>query len=161
MVEEPESTPPTLYCVLFDEKAEINSWQQAIRALGDALVEDGCIEPAYIEAVIEREKNYPTGLDFGGTGIALPHGMPSAIHAHAIAVGSFKKPVAFHRMDSADDIAACNLVILLAIDAPDHHLTMLSRLIDCLSESDRRNALINAKNIDMLRERAIEYLELA
>ncbi|TKB24699.1 phosphoenolpyruvate--protein phosphotransferase [Desulfopila sp. IMCC35006] len=46
---------------------------EAIRKVGEMLVESGNIKPAYIESMLNREKVANTFL---GNGIAIPHGLP-------------------------------------------------------------------------------------
>src|SRR5919106_2116588 len=43
----------------------------AVRQSGDVLVEIGSVEPAYVEAMLEREHSMSTAL---GEGFAIPHG---------------------------------------------------------------------------------------
>lgn len=47
------------------------SKEEAIRAAGQLLVEQGCVDPFYVDAMIEREKITTTYM---GMGIAIPHG---------------------------------------------------------------------------------------
>ena len=47
------------------------SKEEAIRAAGRLLVEQGCVDEAYIDAMLEREKLVTTYM---GMGIAIPHG---------------------------------------------------------------------------------------
>lgn len=49
--------------------------EEAIRAVGELLVERGSVEPNYIEAMLEREKIVTTYM---GMGIAIPHGTSEA-----------------------------------------------------------------------------------
>lgn len=53
------------------------------------LVDSGYVEPAYVDAMLERENSFST---FMGNGLALPHGVESAkknIKASGIAVMTF------------------------------------------------------------------------
>jgi PTS system mannitol-specific IIA component len=49
----------------------------AVRQAGEALVRAGAVDPAYVEAMLEREWSVST---FVGEGIAMPHGTLSAKH---------------------------------------------------------------------------------
>jgi mannitol PTS system EIIA component len=44
---------------------------EAIRRCGQALVEAGAVDPAYVESMLERERTVST---YVGEGVALPHG---------------------------------------------------------------------------------------
>ena len=48
---------------------------EAIRMAGQAMVDSGLIDPAYIDSMLGRERVAGTYL---GSGIAIPHGLPEA-----------------------------------------------------------------------------------
>lgn len=51
------------------------SKEDAIKAAGQKLVDKGCVEPSYINYMLEREKVMTTYM---GLGIAIPHGTNEA-----------------------------------------------------------------------------------
>src|SRR5579884_955478 len=60
--------------------------QEAIRQVGQLLVDSGCIDAGYVASMLGREKVANTYL---GNGIAIPHGLPEnrdLIHRTGIAV---------------------------------------------------------------------------
>ncbi|MFI3237803.1 MAG: PTS sugar transporter subunit IIA [Lachnospiraceae bacterium] len=68
----------------------VKSQEEAIRTMGQMLVDTGYVETPYIEAMLEREKTYSTYM---GNGLALPHGVEAAkkeVKASGIAVMVFK-----------------------------------------------------------------------
>ena len=54
---------------------QFNTKEEAIRFCGEKLVEAGCVEPAYIEAMIERDQLLSVYM---GNFIAIPHGTEEA-----------------------------------------------------------------------------------
>ena len=57
-----------------DVDNSISDYQTAITFAGTQLLEKGYITAEYIDACLEREKSYPTGLMMAnGQGIAIPH----------------------------------------------------------------------------------------
>ena len=57
-----------------DVDNSISDYQTAITFAGTQLLEKGYITAEYIDACLEREKSYPTGLMMtNGQGIAIPH----------------------------------------------------------------------------------------
>src|SRR5215212_11895577 len=44
---------------------------EAIRACGQALVDVGAVDPAYVDSMLERERSVSTYM---GEGVAIPHG---------------------------------------------------------------------------------------
>jgi mannitol PTS system EIIA component len=52
-------------------QAKIGSKEEAIRCAGELLVKSGCVKPAYVDSMLEREKTMST---FVGNGVSIPHG---------------------------------------------------------------------------------------
>ena len=51
----------------------ISSKEEALTYLSDKLIEKGIVKESYKEAILNREKVFPTGLQFEKYGIAIPH----------------------------------------------------------------------------------------
>ena len=78
----------------------ITTYQEAIRTAGEKLVEKGNIDAKYIDACIEREIDFPTGLLLAnGDGIAIPHGNSDLVNKDSISVVRIKNTVEFGRME--------------------------------------------------------------
>lgn len=43
------------------------------KKLGKKLKEGGYVKDSWLDAILEREKNYPTGLECASISVALPH----------------------------------------------------------------------------------------
>lgn len=56
--------------IFLDQK--FNSKTEAIRAAGQILVDRGCVTPEYIQAMIDRDKEFSVYI---GNGVAIPHGV--------------------------------------------------------------------------------------
>jgi len=61
----------------------VNSKEEAIRKVGQLLVDSGYVLPNYVEAMLEREKSFATYM---GNGLALPHGV-EAVRGEILASG--------------------------------------------------------------------------
>jgi len=108
-----------------------------IGQLGNLLYETGYVKDTYKQAAIEREKVFPTGLDMGGIGVAIPH--TDAVHViePAVAVGILAKPVPFRLMASeGDQTVEVRAVFQLAINDPSEQLQMLQSLMELLSNAE-------------------------
>ncbi|MCL2598788.1 MAG: fructose-specific PTS transporter subunit EIIC [Firmicutes bacterium] len=106
----------------WDTKADV------IKHLVDALYEQGCIDSkeAFLEAVMQREKESPTGLE---KGLAIPHGKSATVKKAAFAFARLKNAVKDWESLIADN--QVQYVFLLAVPAGEAnttHLAMLSAL---------------------------------
>jgi len=109
---------------------------EAVSRCGEVLVELGAVEPGYVAAMIERERDIST---YVGAGVAIPHAT-AAGKAHvlrdALAVLRFVEPVDW----GGEQVAVC--VPIAAIG--DGHLDLLADLADVLMDPDRARELREA-----------------
>lgn len=130
-------------------KAE--SVQSAIEQLGQLLVADQAITPGYIEEVLVREHEFPTGLDFGHIKIAIPHATSGSYVLHtAIAIGRVEKPLVFYSMEDNERALAVEIICLLAISDPLKHLEMLKKIISIFQDKAVSTAMLSAESADGL-----------
>ncbi|MGM0838460.1 MAG: fructose-specific PTS transporter subunit EIIC [Bacillota bacterium] len=138
--------------------AEWTSKEQVIEQLVDALYNNGNLETKepFIQAVLEREKLSPTGLE---AGLAIPHGKSKAVKKAAFAVAKLRKPIS--TWESLDPSNQVELVFLLAIpdtEAGSTHLKLLSELSTRLMNPDYLNRLHDAKDRSSLLQ-ALDIVE--
>lgn len=103
--------------------------EDAIRQVGQLLVDTGCVSPAYVEGMLVREASMSTYL---GNGVAIPHGMHeniADIKTAGIAVLQIPSGVEWEE----DEIA--HLVIGIA-SGSDDHVEILANLADVLEEEE-------------------------
>lgn len=86
------------------------------RKLGDELMARGFVKDTWLDAILERERNYPTGLECVGISVALPHVDPENLIKPYIAVIKPKEPIEFDGMADTGLVNA-QLIINLGIMA--------------------------------------------
>lgn len=129
-----------LICVGLDCDAA----DEVLRRLAGMFVADGAVKESFVEAVIEREKAYPTGLPAAAFDVAIPHTVSEHVNRPAIAVAVLKKPVEFRQMGSPEITLHPRLVIMLAIKNPKEQLVLLRKTMGLLQDTELLNALVNA-----------------
>ncbi|MGB9812905.1 MAG: PTS sugar transporter subunit IIA [Thermovenabulum sp.] len=116
--------------------AKVKDKFEAIRLAGEILVKEGYVEPEYIDAMFEREKQISTYI---GNFIAIPHGVGESrkyIKKTGISV--------VHIPDGVDfgDNNTAHLVIGIAA-LGDEHLNILANIATLFDDKDRVKKLIN------------------
>ena len=86
-----------------------------IERLGSAAVERALVLPSFTKAVIDREKDYPTGLSTEYIDLAVPHTDACHVIQQAIIVAKLDDPVTFVAMGSDDETVAAKYVFLLLL----------------------------------------------
>ncbi|MDO4803717.1 MAG: PTS mannitol transporter subunit IICBA [Lachnospiraceae bacterium] len=118
------------------------SKEEAIRKAGELLVERGCVEPQYIDAMLERERLVSTYM---GMGIAIPHGTSQAkgtVKKTAITMIQYPDGV-----DFGDEKA--QLVFGIA-GLGDEHLDLLSKIADCLDDEEVLEKMKTTDDVDWI-----------
>jgi multiphosphoryl transfer protein len=108
-------------------EAQVANKEQAIRAVGDLLVQNQFIRPGYVESMLGREKVANTYL---GNGISIPHGLPKdreLILRTGIAVLQVPQGVEWNPGEKA------TLVVGIAARS-DEHLELLANLTHVLGD---------------------------
>ncbi len=144
-----EELSESLVMIGLDAKTNV----EVIEALGGRLTEEGYGKDSYVQALKEREVEFPTGLDVDGVGVAIPH--PSAEHVQksAIAIATLAHPVAFEEMGMPEgNTVDVSLVFMLAVADPKAHLEELQRIIAIVQDRDVLMHIIESKDVQEVIE---------
>lgn len=103
--------------------------------MGQPLIKMKLVKENYIEGLIEREKEFPTGL---GTaiGVAIPHTSADYVNKTTFSVAVLDKPVQFVEMGTDDDKVNVEVVIMLTIAEQHGHIDMLQKVIAIIQDSE-------------------------
>ncbi len=104
------------------------SKEEAIRAAGELLVKQGCVDASYVDAMLERERLTTTYM---GMGLAIPHGTSEAkdsVKKTGIVLVQYPDGV-----DFGDEKA--QLVFGIA-GIGDEHLDLLQKICEALEDED-------------------------
>jgi len=125
---------------------DATTMEEVMQKVGKTFVDTGYCKETFIEALIAREKEFPTGLDIDGIGVAIPHTDISHVNRAAVAVATLKKSVTFVQMGTDDEFAQVRLVFMLAIDNPDAHLDKLEAIVAIIQDREILEKLLKSKN---------------
>ena len=139
---------------------EAQDYQEVMKKLGGAFIENGYAHESYIDALIAREKEFPTGLDVNGIGVAIPHTDVSHVKKQGVAIAVLKQPVDFIQMGSDDDIVKVQLIFMLAVVDPSAHLERLQRILQVIQDTEVLEKLLKVKDqkqiIEIIKEKERE-----
>ena len=115
---------------------EVQDKQEAIAFLADKLLKAGKVKDTYMQAVLDREKSYPTGLSFGTYAIAMPHTFAQHVNEPCIAVARLKNTVKFVQMGTNDTEVDVGLIMMMAITNPEEQIGYLKKILTLYSSKD-------------------------
>ncbi|MDX8418138.1 PTS sugar transporter subunit IIA [Absicoccus intestinalis] len=131
-------------------QSDANSSDEVFEKMGGILVEKGYCKESYIQALKDREKDYPTGLNVKGFGIAIPHTDPPHVIHETESLLTLKKPVRFIQMGSLDVPVDVKLVMMLTIKNPKEHIMKLQRIIEIIQDKDLLEAIYQSTDADQV-----------
>ncbi len=141
------------HALLFDEDSiflgkKYGNKLEAIREAGQILADRGCVTPDYIQAMIDRDREFSVYI---GNGVAIPHGVAGSekyIRRSGISFLQVPDGVAFGKGEVA------KIVIGIA-GADGEHLDILARLAALFEDETNVDKLVQATTkkeiLDMIR----------
>ena len=133
--------------------------EEAMRTLAGTLLAAGLVRESFVEAVLTREKTYPTGIPAKVFDIALPHTMAEHVITPCLAVGTLKEPVEFRQMGTPDIILHPRLIFMLAISDPKEQIGQLKRIMKLLQNDELLLGIRDAQNAEAVVELLAPALE--
>ncbi len=128
--------------IIFND-IDVKDWKDVMNQVGGTLIQENYAKESYVDALIARETEFPTGLDVNGIGVAIPHTDVSHVKKPGIAIAVLKKPVDFVQMGSDDDIVKVQLIFMLAVVDPSAHLERLQRILAIIQDTAVLNELLS------------------
>lgn len=142
-----------------DCTGQINSYQDAIKLAGKQFVKQGMVVPEYINACVDREKGFPTGLAVkNNIGIAIPHGNEKYVKTSGVSFLRLMKPVNFGLMEDASKNVSCQFIFNLALFQGEQQLKMLRKLM-LLFRSDDFLTSIAVDKLDAIQTSLSQELD--
>lgn len=118
--------------------------EEAVKLAGQILVDDGAVEPAYIESMLEREEVVST---FMGNGLAIPHGTDegkTSVLTSGLSLVQIPDGVDFDGNDTK--------VVLGIAGKENEHLELLQKIAIIFSEEENAEKVVNATSADEIIE---------
>lgn len=132
-------------------------YKDVMKQVGGALTDAGYAKESYIDALIAREQEYPTGLDVNGQGVAIPHTPVEHVKKDGVAIAVLKEPVGFIQMGTDDEPVQVRIIFMLAVANPSEHLDQLQRILAILQDTAVLTKLLDAKSgediIEIVKEK--------
>lgn len=135
---------------------DVNTAEECIQEAGEVLLKNGYVNEGYVEAVIAREKQYPTGLQGNKIAIAIPHTEVEFVNKPAVGVIVPKQPIKFCAMGTKDEYLDCELIFPLVVKNPHMQVEMLKRMMKVMQDSDLLEKVKNSKS----KEEVIQLLSI-
>ena len=128
--------------------AEAATAEDCIRISSKLFIENGYVKKGYEQMVIDREKEYPTGLPGKEINIAIPHTNNTLVNNPAIGVVIPKEPVVFTMMGSNDTLLECSVILPLCITDPGTQITNLNKIIKLIQDTKLLKSIMESESAE-------------
>ena len=115
---------------------DADSCEEVLHMVSSHLLDEGKVKQSYEEHLIDREREYPTGLALGDINVAIPHTDYQYANTTQLLVATLKKPVEWHNMEDSDETILVSAVVLSVFDKPEHQLEALQQIIAVLQNQE-------------------------
>ncbi len=133
--------------------------EEIIRKLGGMLFKKQYVKESYIQAVLEREKVFPTGLQTMTIGFAIPHADSQHVLQSTVAVATLTTPIIFKAMDNPDVDIPVSMVMMLAIDDPDKVVETLTKIISIVEDEGTLSQIMDATTKQEIQQAVSDHLK--
>lgn len=111
---------------------------EVLKDLTQLLVDSGNVEPTYIQAVIDREKEYATGLRLGGgINVALAHADIIHVKKSGFSLAILENPIEFNEMGNPEGIVPVHVIFVMAAVNPQAVMGFIERLTERVFMDDK------------------------
>ena len=121
-----------------------DTWEEVLQSVAARLLAAGAVKESYADALLEREREYPTGLPIGAVNLALPHTYPQHVKEYAIAIAVPSHPVPFRSMDDPDALVEVSLLVCPLLAKMDENIKLLPSLMKFFANEDTIAELASA-----------------
>lgn len=127
---------------------ECSTKDEFFKIIHDKALENGFVTDEFYTKVLARENTFPTGINLGEFGVAIPHTDAEYIKEQFIAVCNFKSGVEFRSMEDENEKVNVKLAFVLGLNQPHSQLEVLQELMGIIQNSEAVKSLIECENKD-------------
>ncbi|BCU81329.1 PTS galactitol transporter subunit IIA [Polycladomyces abyssicola] len=114
------------------------------------LWEKGFVKESFREAILERERKYPTGLRILPHHVAIPHIDPEHIKTPFIAMVRPKQSIEFIEMATHDQVIDARLVFVLGLKQSADQVELLQSLIELFMKQKVMDQLLKEHDVEVI-----------
>lgn len=130
---------------LFDKETVFilkgESQEEIFRTVANDLLEKDLVTDDFLENLLERENNFPTGIDLSVIdpklpNIAIPHTEIEFVKTKRIIPIRLIQPIAFQNMIQPDQSLEVSFLFMILNDSATEQSNMLADIMDYLNQTD-------------------------
>ncbi|MDR1389753.1 MAG: PTS sugar transporter subunit IIA [Treponema sp.] len=129
-------------CVI--DNLEAKTKEEALDVMTHFLLGKGYVKDSFPEAILTRERLYPSGLPMEGHKIAIPHTDSEHVNESVLLFARLANPVEFSSMGDPNEKLQVQLISMFALKEKKQIGYLLDVLITSYSDNDLLDAVLKA-----------------
>ena len=125
--------------------------KEAISILGKQLFKKGLVKEGFIDAVISREREFPTGLNTP-IPIALPHTEFKYSKKESFAIATLKNTISFREMGNPENRIDAKIILIPVLVKNNEEKTVFYDLFKKCRDKNIATRLLSAKNEEEIKQ---------
>lgn len=130
--------------LIFVENAQTQ--EEIFMTIGKRLVEKGIVKEGFTQAIMEREENYPTGLDLSPVSdeipnAAIPHTEAEYCNSKNVAFVKLENTIQFKNMIAPDNEIPVKYLFVIINNDASHQTNVLSGLMAFMTDAETMKKL--------------------
>ncbi|MDT2660746.1 PTS sugar transporter subunit IIA [Enterococcus hulanensis] len=117
------------------------------------------VKDSYFDAIVAREKEYPTGISGPFIDFAIPHTDPQHLVEAFVVVIRPKGFVEFNPMGMAEEKAEAKLIVMLGIQKDGQQVEMLQKLMAFFMDETEIDDICNTHDEELIRIKMRKVLQ--
>lgn len=117
----------------------------------EEMLQQGYVEDSFYQAIVDRERTFPTGLPANGGNVAIPHCDSKHVKKSFISVVRLLNPIKFIEMATESNVLPVQIVFVLGFQKHDEsQIELLQMLVKACMKEGFVESLISAKDEEEL-----------
>lgn len=136
--------------ILTDFKAK--NRKELFLKVSEFLEKENIVKDSFYNALLEREEQFPTGLNTQPYNLAIPHTDSKHVNKSRVVIVKLTNPVNFKQMDNPDKNLNVEIVFFLLIHEKENQTRFLSKIISSLQDKNFLNEIKLSNDPKRLRK---------
>lgn len=122
-----------------------SSREDMFKSISHELLDNNYVTEQYLEKVIQRENEHPTGFKLKTLNVAMPHVDCEFVKKDGMFVVTSKESIIFKNAETDEDLPV-NIIFGLLLKQSDTHLTFLMKLASSFSNDMILQKIVESNN---------------
>lgn len=138
---------------------EVDGQEDLLKKMCRMAEVSGYAKPGFFQAVMERENQFPTGIQTQFLELALPHTESGFVLRPLVIVAKLKEPIAFRSMGLAEGEVQASYVFLLLLKKSGAQVDLLQNLMNLCMDGKMVEKLMAAISSEQIYRLLSDFFE--